>query len=134
MVRTRGEDFIYVCGVCGDERRWCALARMNCRCGHPMRCQNAPEAPLRYCKDSSYLVFTRKRIRVGKGRERAVWQPVKDNIRDMKITSLYLTCPACSKIVDFTEHLITPPGRVEDCVVCPSCLAHFFAFLEGWKG
>jgi len=134
MVRTKGESFVYVC-KCGYEQAWCALARLTCPlCSLPMRCRNAPEAPIRYKDSSSTIIFARKKIRAGKGRDRAVWQPVKDNIRGMKITSLYLTCPACSKIVDFTDHLIIPPGLVESCVVCPDCEAHFFAFLEGWKG
>ena len=46
---------------------------------------------------------------------------------------VYITCKACSAINDITNHYkdILRSGHLNTCVICKTCLAHYFVDLSG---
>ena len=46
---------------------------------------------------------------------------------------VYITCKACSAINDITRHYkdVRSNGGIDSCIVCKTCLAHYFVTLSG---
>jgi len=80
---------------------------------------------------SSYIFFSRRKLKIRRRHWRAVWDKTKDGI--------FLICPQCKKINDVSHEKGSRSlgrkrarGFVRDCVVCWNCGSHFWVYLHGY--